>query len=150
MTPEQQASTSQRSRYRWVDFLVGLIIVAIIGLVVAAVTYGNEPRVDVQVPDTAETLMFDGWLWGDPEVSDGVATFTERLDRLPMNQPWPPYYDSADNETEVRVGDRLFEHCASNAQIIELPTTSVSCYEVTVGGMGDKDAKKFGKMKGLG
>lgn len=120
----QKASTSWGSQPTTGRFLIWLVIVAIFGIAILTALVDREPRSYTQ--DTVRTLQYNGALWGDAEVSGREATL-RRLDVLPGNPPWPPYYNVADNETRLVIGDMWYGDCKGNNQISEIPATAVVC-----------------------
>ncbi len=130
MRTERQAKSRWWTRSGRNDLLAGLIVITFSGLVVGASAYQSHvPR--TYTPDTEYTLEYNGSLWGNPEVVGDMATL-QRLESLPNNLPYPPYYDASKNESEVRVGDKLFGDCKGNNPIVEIPASAVNCYLVPI------------------
>lgn len=122
-----------------------LLAVAFVILLVAASVIGSVYVNDHKSPrsylsDTDFTLKYNGSLWGNGHVNvdaNGITADFSRLDSLATNPPFPPYYNVADNEKVVRVGDLAFGHCRGDNQIPEVPITTVHCDLVTVSGAFD-------------
>ena len=106
-----------------------LAILALGVIVVAASILANiNAQSREYVQDTDYTLRWNGSVWGDPSVNDGVATFSERLGILRSNPPYPPYYNISDNDTNVLVGNQWFGSCRTDNPILEIPAVKVECF----------------------
>lgn len=131
MRTERQAKSRWWTRSGRNDLLAGLVVIAfgVVLVVVMSAYQSQTPR--AYTPDTEYTLKYNGSLWGNPEVTGDVATL-QRLESLPDNLPYPPYYDASKNESEVRVGDKLFGDCKGDNPIVEIPASAVNCYLVPI------------------
>ncbi len=101
---------------------------AVMAAVLALVMLGLENRSAASyATDTEETLVFNGNVWSNPTIADGVATFGTKVGPIRGNPPYPPYYDVEDNETSVLVDGKQCVNPRGNNVVFEVPVTAVTC-----------------------
>ncbi len=122
MSTQKRRIDSNRVNSWLAIFALGIVVVAV------SILANINAQSREYIQDTDYTLRWNGSVWGDPVVNDGVATFSNRLGILNGNPPYPPYYNLSDNDTRVIVGDQWFGNCRKDNPILEVPAVKVECF----------------------
>ena len=131
MDIEQSTDTHKGKLVKWLEVFVVMLLVAAIVWLLYVVSYHARDAREKYIQDTEQTLMFDGFLWGNPSLENKIVTL-ERLGPLENNIPYPPYYNRADNEDAIRFDNRLYGDCKGDNQIPEIPANFITCYHVPI------------------